>query len=357
MMDKNKAERLKTLMPLRELELEYKALYQKTGFETVKNAIDIEVFEEFLSTSAPGFLYLGSETLGPSSSVLSDTDATYFEETQDISAIQHLRYLPAIIHSHNFFEIAFVLNGSLTHFVGDNKTILESGDVLILAPNTEHSVCTYSDDAILVNILVRNSLFKQQFMNIIPDDHIVRSFFSNALYGNSSMPYLLFRTGDDPRLPEYIVNLLNEYHEGKPYKETVLTLMISLTFVFLLREHELDVVIPALADASITEKVMMILDYMKSNYASITLKQMSDFFNYSERQLSRIIKTATGNSFEEYIRNIRMGKARELLEYSDLTVAEISDMLGYYDTSNFRQAFKKYCGITPQEYRKQQQPT
>jgi len=90
---------------------------------------------------------------------------------------------------------------------------------------------------------------------------------------------------------------------------------------------------------------------MENNYADITLKQMAEFFSYSERQLSRIIKTATGKNYEALIRDLRMRRAKELLEYSDLSISEISDSLGYYDTSNFRQAFKKYYRTTPADYR------
>ena len=344
-------EKLQTILPLRDLELKYKALYEETGFSTDDKAINMEEFEKYLYDNAPQFLHLGSETLGPSSSILSDTDSAYFAGKHDISAIQHLRYLPAVLHTHNFFEIAFVLQGTLTHFIGNQKNVLERGDVFILAPDTEHSVCTYSDDAILINVLVRNSLFEQHFLNIIPDDYIMRSFFANALYSNSKSPYLIFRIGDDPRLTDYVINLLNESKEERPYKDTMLNLMVSLLFLFLLREHEQDVLVPQLSSGSITDKVLVILEYMKYNYANITLKQMSAFFNYSERQLSRIIRSATGKSYEEIIRELRMNKAKDLLEYSDLSISEISDSLGYYDTSNFRHAFRKYYDTTPAEYR------
>lgn len=344
-------EKLQTILPLRDLELAYKALYTETGFSTDESAITMEEFESYLADHVPQFLRLGSETLGPSSSVLSDTDSAYFAGKHDVSAVQHLRYLPAILHTHNFFEIAFVLQGSLTHFIESEKNTLNRGDVFILAPNTEHSVCTYSDDAILINVLVRNSLFEQHFLNIIPNDYIMRSFFANALYSINKSPYLIFRTGDDPRLAEYVINLLNECNENRPYKDTLLNLMVSLLFIFLLREHEQDVVIPQLNEGSITDKVLVILDYMEHNYADITLKQMAEFFSYSERQLSRIIKTATGKNYEALIRDLRMRRAKELLEYSDLSISEISDSLGYYDTSNFRQAFKKYYRTTPADYR------
>ena len=77
---------------------------------------------------------------------------------------------------------------------------------------------------------------------------------------------------------------------------------------------------------------------MQRNIASITLEHLAEFFNYSERQMQRIIFAATGMSFEENVEKIRMQRAADLLKNTELTVSKIADYLGYYDTSSFRHA-------------------
>ena len=90
---------------------------------------------------------------------------------------------------------------------------------------------------------------------------------------------------------------------------------------------------------------------MQENYTSITLKDLADFFNYSERQIQRIIKNCTGMSFSQNIQKLKMRRAARLLTNPDLSVSAIAEELGYMDSGNFRHIFKKYYGMTPAEYR------
>jgi len=99
------------------------------------------------------------------------------------------------------------------------------------------------------------------------------------------------------------------------------------------------------------ENVIFILQYMQKHYTTITLSHLADFFNYSERQMQRIITTVTGLSFSENIKKMRMTHAAGLLTNTNLTVQEIAEMSGYYDASSFRHLFKRFYGQTPQQYR------
>jgi transcriptional regulator GlxA family with amidase domain len=99
--------------------------------------------------------------------------------------------------------------------------------------------------------------------------------------------------------------------------------------------------------------LMEILNYISANYASVNLKQLSARFNYSERQLQRIIMDATGISFRENIQNQKMQRAAVLLSGSDLSVASICEQTGYPSQNNFRKIFQRHYGMTPSEYRNQ----
>lgn len=279
------------------------------------------------------------------------TEEEFFQGRQNICVLQPYRYLPAVTHTHEFFEISCVLSGTFTNFIEKQKAQLNCGDILILPPDTEHAICTYQDDAIMINILMRSSTFEQHFLNLLPDNDILYSFFVKALYGNSDTPYLLFHTGQDQQISEYAVHILREYQRNQRYKNTMLSSMISVFFVYLLRAHEKDVFIPTLKSSVMNENIIFIIEYMQKNYNTITLSHLAEFFNYSERQMHRIIKNATGMTFSDNIKKIRMDQAKELLANPNITICEIADILGYYDASNFRKMFKSCFGISPQQYR------
>lgn len=75
--------------------------------------------------------------------------------------------------------------------------------------------------------------------------------------------------------------------------------------------------------------------------------------NYS--LFSFVFKQYTGTNFVNYLKEIRIAKARELLEETDLKIIEISNMVGYENEKHFMKTFKTVCGVSPSEYRKNAQ--
>lgn len=343
---------MEKLMKLRPMELDFKKYYKDTGFAAQTPLTFEEVPENIRQKHEWIFRMLesDSENFVCSNALIEEQ---YFKGKQDISAIQHARYMPAVTHTHEFFEVACVLSGSFTHFVGNQKTELKQGDIIILAPETAHAISAYQDDCILINILMRSSTFEQHFLGLLPDNDILSGFFVRALYGNSDTPYLLFHTGESSTLPELVLQILREYQRNNRYKNTLLSSLISIFFVYLLRAHEKDVVIPSIQSSVMNETTIFIIEYMQKNYATLTLSHLAAFFNYSSRQMQRIIAAATGMTFKENIKRLRMEHAKELLSDSKLTVSKIADTVGYYDASCFRKVFRDTYGMTPQEYRRQ----
>jgi AraC-like DNA-binding protein len=281
------------------------------------------------------------------------SEDAFFQNIVDVAVIPHTRYLPPVFHTHDFFEIAYVLEGTLTHYINNQTQTLKKGDIFIFSPQAPHSICTYDDHSILLNLLLRKSTFETTFLNILPDNDILRNFFVRTLYHTPDTPYLLFETKDDELLRFTALNMLKEYQEQRRYRKTLLNSLLSVFLAMLLRNHEKDVIIPGAGSLINNSDMIFILRYMQTNYATITLSELADFFNYSERQLQRLITQATGKSFSENIKTLRMTEAARLLSGSSLSISEISDRLGYYDSSSFRKHFKSYYTITPLDYRKQ----
>jgi len=86
-------------------------------------------------------------------------------------------------------------------------------------------------------------------------------------------------------------------------------------------------------------------DWLRDNFSAIP-----------ERTLKRRFKAATGSSLIEYLQNLRVEEAKQLLESTDLPMEDISEQTGYSDTSFFRRLFKRLTGLTPSKYRQMFQP-
>jgi transcriptional regulator GlxA family with amidase domain len=71
-----------------------------------------------------------------------------------------------------------------------------------------------------------------------------------------------------------------------------------------------------------------------------------------ERTFLRRFQKATGLNPTEYLQHLRVGRARELLEFSVLPVDQIAWHVGYEDAGAFRKVFQKLMGLTPGDYRR-----
>lgn len=275
----------------------------------------------------------------------------FFRSGFDTELYRHLRYLPANWHTHSFLEVVCVVEGQAVNHIQEQELHMCKGDICIIAPETVHAISAFSDDCIIINIVLRTSTFEKVFFGVLSDNDILSDFFTHTLYHSKTHPYLFFRTGGDPEVFDFVFYAYREFLRNHQYKERFLNNIVGAFFIILLRNHGSNVIVPEADSQGHDENIIFLLKYMQENYTSITLKDLADFFNYSERQIQRIIKNCTGMSFSQNIPKLKMRRAARLLTNPDLSVSTIAEELGYMDSGNFRHIFKKYYGMTPAEYR------
>jgi len=83
----------------------------------------------------------------------------------------------------------------------------------------------------------------------------------------------------------------------------------------------------------------------------ISMRAVSASVNLSLRRLTQLFKAEAGISPRQYLRNLRMERARSLLQTSFLSVKEVTFHIGLTDVSHFVRDFKKHYGMTPSEFR------
>ncbi|MEK3725732.1 helix-turn-helix domain-containing protein [Paenibacillus sp. FSL H8-0034] len=93
--------------------------------------------------------------------------------------------------------------------------------------------------------------------------------------------------------------------------------------------------------------------YIHDNYmdGTLSLSKIAEQFSLSPSYLSRYFKNQMGIGISEYADELRMEKAKELLQTNTWTVKEVTEQVGYADQTYFIRKFKKREGITPQQYK------
>jgi len=95
------------------------------------------------------------------------------------------------------------------------------------------------------------------------------------------------------------------------------------------------------------------LDYVESNYTlDIGLDDLTKHFHMSREHISRMFKKETGENFITYLTRLRMKKASGLIREAKHSMQMIAENIGLNDASYFSRSFKKYFGISPEDYRR-----
>lgn len=210
------------------------------------------------------------------------------EEDADIQVIRHIRYLPANYHAHEFFEMIYVLNGSCYNFFENQTYELKKGDVVIIAPRTTHAISGFTDDLEAFNILIRKSTFNASFFGLLEDKDILSHFFLNALYENSKR-FLYFHTKPAADLSEGILLMTEEINKTDGYSQRMLKNILDTFFIRLLRGLQTNQV-SLDTEAGEESEIIDMLQYLQNHFAEVSIADLSKKFNYSQRQIARILK-------------------------------------------------------------------
>ncbi|WP_343248645.1 helix-turn-helix transcriptional regulator [Diplocloster hominis] len=100
------------------------------------------------------------------------------------------------------------------------------------------------------------------------------------------------------------------------------------------------------------DSIALAREYIKEHYAEpLTLKTVARTAHISPYYFSKLFKQFTGVNFVNYLTDVRLDKAKEMLQANELSIKDICYAVGYKDPGYFCRIFKKTVGVTPKEYR------
>lgn len=100
------------------------------------------------------------------------------------------------------------------------------------------------------------------------------------------------------------------------------------------------------------EDIVQVQIWLQDNcQKEVQFKEVSNRFGMSIRTFNRRFKNATGKTPLQYLQELRVDMAKDLLQTSNLSIGEIADKVGYQDIGHFSGLFKKQLSVTPSSYR------
>lgn len=269
---------------------------------------------------------------------------------RDIVCNLHFRHELAVSHAHDYFELNYVLEGTLDIEINLKKNIMQCGDFCIIAANTQH-IIRASDNAIAIVIALRKSTFQSAFFSIFKKEDILSDFFKNCLY-SSKYSYLMFHMPPGQKIREIIKNIFSEASSDSRESNEIACSYLCIFFRMLLRTYSNTYLMNA-DEHSILSQMSAILIYLQNNYKTLTLEKLGKLFGYEAGYLGKQIHRTTGFYYNDIVTRLKINETCNLLKYSDKSMDEISKLVGYNSQQHFSRAFRKEKKISPSEFKKQ----
>ncbi|NCB51163.1 MAG: AraC family transcriptional regulator [Clostridia bacterium] len=165
---------------------------------------------------------------------------------------------------------------------------------------------------------------------------------------NNSMIHLTFGAGT--RFRSLVWQLLSVRTQSSYDPDLVYTHLLLNLFV----EIDLAIISSSVKQMIVPDIITAIQGYIDKNYSrEISLDELSRVFSISKYHMSREFKRYVGKSPNDYLIDLRISKAKELLVDSKRKIADIGQLVGIPNTNHFLYLFKTREGITPSAFRKQ----
>lgn len=275
--------------------------------------------------------------------------AKMLEEGKLIAVRTHTRFVHFPSHRHNFIEVLYVCEGSLTNIIGGKEVVIKAGELLFLNQFTRHEILPAGKNDIAINFMILPEFFDVAY-TMAGSNNILADFLVHVLRQNEEKgEYLHFRVAEVLQIQNLLENMIYSLVTGKGDQNRINQTTMGLIFLYLLDSVQYaEMRVPNQYENMIA---MTTLDYIEQNYKTATLTELCVKLHLPMHVLSKMIKKNTGFNFKELLQRKRMNKAIELMCETELPISDIIAAVGYENGSYFHRVFREKYHVTPRAFR------
>ena len=255
------------------------------------------------------------------------------------------------LYTHDITEISLIASGSGIHRVLNQAIPCTVGDIYITDANIPHAFFASESSEPL---RICRILFDPA--DLLDGDVASRESerFCHGVFSDGALTsYAMLTEKAQAEIHGYIESIKHEISaRDAEWEEAVRS---YLTILLITVSRYVGNTIKSIPTAKpkewgpVSAAILAVSEFFGDN--SLTLESIADSLYVSQSHLSRLFKRFTGETFTEYLKNVRLTHACRLLRETDLTVDEIAGQCGLRDIPSFYRAFNSYKGMTPNQYR------
>lgn len=275
--------------------------------------------------------------------------AKMLEEGKLIAVRTHTRFVHFPLHRHNYIEVLYVCEGSLTNLIDGKQVVVKKGELLFLNQFTRHEILPAEADDIAINLMILPEFFDAAY-STAGHGSVLADFLVNVLRQDEERgEYLHFKVSGHLQIQNLLENMIYSLVTGKGDDDRINQTTMGLIFLYLMDSVQyVEMRVPNPYENMIFRTTQ---DYIEQKYRTATLTELCEMLHLPMHMLSRLIKKNTGFNFKELLQRKRLNKAVQLMCDTDLSISDIIAAVGYENNSYFHRVFKERFHMTPRDFR------
>ncbi len=249
-------------------------------------------------------------------------------------------------HSHEYFQIYYILQGSLVHITENGSSRLAKGDAFIIPPNCRHSIEEVKNAVFYTLSFTKESLETDKKTLLL-----IFRFFSD-LETDGNIQAKISIKSDQLLLFENLLERLNlEFYEKQIGYGDAIRAYLTVLLTLLARAHfeNAPLTIP---DAGGRGRIASCITYIDANLSEpLTLSDMARWCAMSKSEFCKQFSLVSGTTFGKHLHRARIHHAAKLIR-EGYDIGALYSLCGYNDFSTFYRNFKKNMGCSPSQYKK-----
>lgn len=276
-------------------------------------------------------------------------NSSFFIEKRERDFFSSPFHTQPSFHSHPELELVYIMEGYGKRIIGNKVESFNSGDMVFIGSNVPHIWLSdetfYKENSVLYSksivSYIHPKIFKEVFTHV-EEFSLIKNMIERASRGIR----IVGETRD--KIAERLISCISKSGFEKFNELLNIMHLISISEDTV---HIIDEEAAGIRNAQ-SDRLIEVIKYIKDNFSEpISLKDISKIACMTEQSFCRYFKNRTQKSFSEYLLNLRMSHACQLLITGDKSISDIAFSCGYRSTSHFCQVFKDEIGETPHQYK------
>ena len=277
------------------------------------------------------------------------TDVLNIMPGYDFSASKMFNFPGALRHKCNYYSLIYQMEGSGNLTLDSGRYELHAGDFYLVPPEVYYAL-EAGLEGLCICLNMRRSFIAAEYKSIALENPQLTRFLVDSLAADDSAQYAAMHTDANDTINNLVLSIFAEYINQDEYSNISMRSYLSLLFATILRSPNTKLESSARV-TRLDEQFHLIEAYLKKNFQTANLTELSDAIHFSKQYICRIVKEKTGDTFNTLLIRTRLQMVVQYLLETELPLEEIAYLCGFSAASHMSRTFKNEYGMTPSAYR------